>query len=394
MVWSSLPAATAPAWSSAHPSAPSPEPTRSSSRNHASGVHRAATLNVAVAALTTVPNNATRPPVVLLNGWISRFTNSCPVATSSSETFGNLAQYLVSDGAPVVYLFDNCLEGADDTIETLAQDLGTFLNSIMYDQRHPGPANRPGGAQHGRVDRAGLPGRPSAGREPLTPPTPTLVRDLVMIAVPNFGSFVAGIIPSLSPPAARARSLSPPVPSCGTWPPGTSTSTICAASMPSPSSATPAPTSEGSTSPPPSPTPAMAIVSLTSASLDFVLQGAGTTRIVPYCHVDPSAFTNTNLGTYECNAPGHRQRHQHFAPDRPDRALLPGRNLGLAVHRHHARHRPLFIRRRRPVFRRCQLGKPVPVRCDVGPWGTLPLHKWRRHRYHLLCRLHPRNRRF
>src|ERR1022692_428438 len=28
------------------------------------------------------------------------------------------------------------------------------------------------------------------------------------------------------------------------------------------------------------------------------------TQIVPYCHVDPSVFTNTTLGTFECNAAG------------------------------------------------------------------------------------------
>ncbi len=47
------------------------------------------------------------------------------------------------------------------------------------------------------------------------------------------------------------------------------------------------------------------IVSLTSASIGFVSpHQASATRIVPYCHVDPSAFTNTTLGSFLCNAPG------------------------------------------------------------------------------------------
>src|ERR1019366_7329388 len=46
------------------------------------------------------------------------------------------------------------------------------------------------------------------------------------------------------------------------------------------------------------------IVSLTSASMNFVAQTSANTRIVPYCHFDPSAFTNLSLEPYNCNAPG------------------------------------------------------------------------------------------
>src|SRR5271165_7181112 len=77
----------------------------------AAGEERQITIAVLVKPLITVPNGSTRPPVVLLNGWEEGFTGTCPVATSASDTFGNLAQYLLDDGVPVVYLFDNCLEG-------------------------------------------------------------------------------------------------------------------------------------------------------------------------------------------------------------------------------------------------------------------------------------------
>src|SRR6516165_4683609 len=96
------------------------------------GEQRQTTLNVVVQPRASVPAGAARPPVVLLNGWQTGFTNSCPVATTSATTFGNLAQYLVADGVPSVYLFDNCLEDPNQSIETLAADLGTFLNSIKY----------------------------------------------------------------------------------------------------------------------------------------------------------------------------------------------------------------------------------------------------------------------
>jgi len=59
------------------------------------GEERQTTMNVVVAAQPAVPSGSTRPPVVLLNGWITGFTNSCPIATTSVQTFGNLAQYLV-----------------------------------------------------------------------------------------------------------------------------------------------------------------------------------------------------------------------------------------------------------------------------------------------------------
>lgn len=267
------------------------------------GEQRATSMSVVVDALTTVPSTATRPPVVLLNGWETGFTNSCPVATSSSQTFGNLAPYLVSDGVPVVYLFDNCLEGPNGTIESLAADLGTFLNSITYDNGAQVPQiDLVAHSMGGLIARAYL-----AGLQPdetVTPPASTLVRDLVMIAVPNFGSFIAGNYYTAITPGTQSGELIPGssflwnlatwnqheddlrgvnaiaiAGNAGVWSAGLNTTTGLANA------------SDG-------------IVSLTSASLSFTLQGASLTRIVPYCHVDPSAFTNTNFGSFLCNAPG------------------------------------------------------------------------------------------
>ena len=155
------------------------------------GEERQTTLDVVVNPLVSVPNGTTRPPVVLLNGWIAGFTSSCPVATTSATTFGNLAQYLVSDGVPVVYLFDNCLEDPNQPIETLANDLGAFLNTIKYDDGTQVPQiDLVAHSMGGLIARAYL-----AGLQPnqtYTPPANTLVRKLVLIATPNFGSFFAG----------------------------------------------------------------------------------------------------------------------------------------------------------------------------------------------------------
>jgi uncharacterized protein (TIGR03437 family) len=242
--------------------------------------------------------------VVLLNGWETGFTGTCPIAGSSSDTFGNLASYLVDDGVPVVYLFDNCLEDAGQLVETLGNDLGTFLNTIKYDTGAQVPQiDLVGFSMGGLIARAYL-----AGLQPnqtLTPPTTTLVNKLVLIATPNFGSFVAGNYATISAITAGSQSaeLAPGsaflwnlanwnqrtddlrgvsaiaiIGNAGTYTAGISSGTTLNLA------------SDG-------------LVSLTSASLGFVGQSSAT-RIVPYCHVDPSAFTNSSLGTYACNAAG------------------------------------------------------------------------------------------
>jgi uncharacterized protein (TIGR03437 family) len=267
----------------------------------AAGTESQTTLTVLVKPRVTVPNGSTRPPVVLLNGWEEGFTGTCPVATSSSDDFGNLASYLVSDGVPVVYLFDNCLEDAGQMVETLGNDLATFLNSITYDNGEQVPQiDLVGFSLGGLIARAYL-----AGLQPdesLLPPTTTLVRDLVLIATPNFGSFVAGNY-AVELTGTQSAEL---VPASGflwnlaTWNQRSddlrgvnAIAIIGNAGLYTPSlSATTSLTNASD-----------GLVSLTSASLGFVDQAVDT-RVVPFCHVDPSTFTNTLFGSFECNAPG------------------------------------------------------------------------------------------
>ena len=267
----------------------------------AAGEQRQTTLAVTVKPRVTVPNGSTRPPVVLLNGWEEGFTGSCPVAASSSDDFGNLADYLVSDGVPVVYLFDNCVEDPGQLIETLGNDLGTFLNSITYDNGQQVPQiDLVGFSMGGLIARAYL-----AGLQPdqsLLPPTTTLVRDLVLIATPNFGSFVAGNY-AVELTGTQSAEL---VPASGflwnlaTWNQRSddlrgvnAIAVIGNAGLYTPNlSATTSLTNASD-----------GLVSLTSAALGFVDQPVAT-RILPYCHVDPSAFTTTLFGAFECNAPG------------------------------------------------------------------------------------------
>jgi len=272
------------------------------SATSAAGEERQAALTVEVQPRLTVPPGSSRPPVVLLNGWETGFTNSCPVANSSADTFGNLAQYLVSDGVPAVYLFDNCLEDPNATVEQLGNDLGTFLNSIQYSDGTQVPQiDLVAFSLGGLIARSYLAGLQPSGA--LTPPATTLVRDIVFIATPNFGSFVAATFMNQILTGSQSAEMIPGSAllwNIATWNQGADDlrgvnaiavignaglylNTLTSASLSN--------ASDG-------------LVTLASASLGFVSQQAALTRIVPYCQVDPSAFTNIAFGPYECSAPG------------------------------------------------------------------------------------------
>ena len=267
------------------------------------GERRMADLTVVVHPRQAVPSSANRPPVVLLNGWISGFTGACPIAASSSDTFGNLASYLVADGVPDVYLFDNCVEDPAGAIEVLGNDLGAFLNTIKYDTGAQVPQiDLVAHSMGGLIVRAYLAGLQQDAT--LAPPTNTLVRKLVMIAVPNFGSFVAGLYINAIAAGTQNAELIPASPflwnlanwnqraddlrgvdaiavigNAGNWLPSLSSSIANTNA------------SDG-------------LVSLTSASLGFAAQNSPQTRIVPYCHVDPVDFTNITFGALLCSAAG------------------------------------------------------------------------------------------
>jgi uncharacterized protein (TIGR03437 family) len=266
----------------------------------AAGEKRQITMEVVVKPRTTVPVGSTRPPVVLLNGWETGFTGTCPVSTSSSEVFGNLADYLVADGVPVVYFFDNCAVDPNQTIEQLGVDLGAVLNSIQYDDGAQVPQiDLVGFSVGGLIARAYL-----AGLQPitevLTPPTPTLVRDLVLIATPNFGSFVEGNSGVAIVPGSQSAELAPGSAllwNLATWNQRNDDLRGVNAISVIGNAGTYTPSSLGDAGD--------GLVTLASASGGFVVpHGSAPTRIVPYCHVDPSAFTNTGLGTFACTAPG------------------------------------------------------------------------------------------
>jgi uncharacterized protein (TIGR03437 family) len=268
------------------------------------GEQRQTTLDVVVKAQVTVPSSATRPPVVLLNGWITGITNACNIAGSSADTFGNLASYLNQDGVPVVYLFDNCAVDPGATIEALGADLGVFLNSIKYDTGAQVPQiDLVAHSMGGLIARAYLAGiQPN---ETFQPPAPTLVRKLVLIATPNFGSFIAGNYASSIVTTSQSAELVPGSAllwNLATWNQyyddlrGVSALAIAGnAGIYLPNSSSSVQNNNASDG----------LVTLTSASLGFAYpRQSFPTRVVPYCHVDPSAYTNPLWGNFLCNAPG------------------------------------------------------------------------------------------
>ena len=270
------------------------------------GEVRQTTMNVVVAAQPAVPSGSTRPPVVLLNGWITGFTNACNIATTSATTFGNLASYLVSDGVPVVYLFDNCVEDPGNTIEALGADLGAFLNTIKYDSGAQVPQiDLVAHSMGGLIARAYLAGIQPNYNQTFLPPAPTLVRDLVLIATPNFGSFVAGNYVNSIAVGSQSAELVPGSAllwNLATWNQlgddlrGVNSIAVvgnAGSYLPSLSSSTYSNNASDG------------LVSLTSASLGFDYGSlSSATRVVPYCHIDPSAYTNIGLGAFACSAPG------------------------------------------------------------------------------------------
>jgi uncharacterized protein (TIGR03437 family) len=274
------------------------------SATSAAGEERQASFTAVVKAQTSVPSGSTRNPVVLLNGWEQGFAGACPISSSSSDTFGNLAQYLVADGVPVVYLFDNCAIDPNQTVETLGNDLATFLQSIKYETGEQVPQiDLVAFSLGGLIARAYLAGlQPNAT---LLPPAATLVGKLVLIATPNFGSFLAGNNSTVAATAGTQSAELIPGSSflwnLSTWNQfsddlrGVDAIAVIgnAGQFVSSLSSTTAlnNASDG-------------VVSLASASAGFATKQASATRIVPYCHVDPSVFINTSLGAFNCNAAG------------------------------------------------------------------------------------------
>ena len=263
---------------------------------------RQTALDIVVKPRVSVPRTSTRPPVVLLTGWQTEFTNSCPIASSAAFTFGNLPQYLVADGVPVVYLFDNCREDPNQPIEVLANDLSLFLNTIKFDDGTQVPQiDLVGYSIGGLIARAYLTGLQLNGT--YLAPTPTLVRKLVLLASPNFGSFVLANTAATIQAGTQSAEVIPGSSllwNLASWNQhGDDLHGADAIAIIGNAGSYTASTSSGAVLQ----NASDGLVSLTSASLGFVSSNAALTRILPYCHTDPASFTNSSA-TFNCSATG------------------------------------------------------------------------------------------
>jgi uncharacterized protein (TIGR03437 family) len=275
------------------------------------GEERAATVDVTLDPLQSVPSNSTVPPVVLLNGlqlpsklaeWAT--FDTCPVSIPS-DAFGSLETQLTTSqslsarnpkypgidgaGVPVVYFFDNCVEDPNGLIENLGNVLGDVLNLIRYDNGALVPqVDLVSHSMGGLIVRAYLSGLQTNGT--LSPPVNPRVRKLIEIATPNFGSFLAQNWSYLIPNGTQTAEMIPGstflwylatwnqrgddlrgvdglaiIGNSGYW-----QSSILSASSPN--------LSDG-------------VVSITSASLGFVplsyARNSSRTIILPYCHTSP-----------------------------------------------------------------------------------------------------------
>lgn len=225
------------------------------------------------------------PPVILLNGWQFSLSGACPVSSGPSDTFGALPALLANSGRSV-HFFDNCAQGPGQSIESLGGRLGQFIAALGVEE-----VDLVAHSMGGLIARAYLAGLQSDGSA--SPPTPHRVRKLVLIAVPNFGSYLADIFQAQL--AAQPRQMIPASPflwNLATWNQrhddlrGVDAIAIAGNGGFAHSSGTPAAgASDG-------------VVSTTSAALAF---RPGATRLLPFCHIDSSGLI---LAFVNCQGPG------------------------------------------------------------------------------------------
>jgi uncharacterized protein (TIGR03437 family) len=251
------------------------------------GVSMQLTLSVILDPVQTVPSNATRPPVVLLNGFQLAFGPCQPSNTTphSKASFGSLETQLLGDGVPIVYFFDNCVEAPGANIEDLGNALAQFMDLIKDDTgAQVQQIDLVGHSMGGLIARSYLAGLQSDGS--LAPPANPRVRKLLLIAPPNFGSFIAAEFAALlGGQGAEMEPGSPFLWSLNRWNQftddlrGVDSLAIIGNAGPLGSQGN---GSDG-------------VVSLTSGSLGFV-RDVPHTRILPYCHTDALAIVGCTAG--------------------------------------------------------------------------------------------------
>jgi len=245
------------------------------------------TLQVTVDAVTVEPAVvATRPPAILLNGFQVICTDYASTVAASADTFDQLATLLQDDGASVLY-FNNCAYG-DISIEQLGAQLGVYIAGLRYTDGTPVPqVDLVAHSMGGLIARAYLAGKSQISGV-FSPPINPMVRKLVTIGTPHFGSFQAGYIGVQESEMALGNQF---LWDLATWNQGQDDLRGVDALAIIGNAGTYGNASNASDG----------VVSLTSGSLGFI-EPDQRTRIVPYCHVQPSLLTNLGIGM-SCSNP-------------------------------------------------------------------------------------------
>jgi len=239
-----------------------------------------ATLQLTVDAVTmphaTVP---ARPPVILLNGFQLVCTDTASTLVASQETFGQLATLLQADGASVLF-FNNCAYG-DISIEQLGGQLGAYIGGLHYtDGTSVTQVDLVAHSMGGLIARAYLAGKGQTSGA-FSPPANPMVRKMVAIATPHYGSFQAANIGVQESEMAPGNQF---LWDLATWNQGQDDLRGVDALAIVGNAGTFGTTNNASDG----------VVSLTSGSLGFV-EPDQRTRIVPYCHITPGPLTGLGM---------------------------------------------------------------------------------------------------
>jgi hypothetical protein len=193
---------------------------------------------------------------------------------------------LQDDGASVLY-FNNCAFG-DKSIEQLAGQLGVYIAGLHYTDGTPvSQVDLVAHSMGGLIVRAYLAGK-SQTSGIFSPPANPMVRKLVTLGTPHFGSFQAEYIGVQESEMALGSQF---LWDLATWNQGQDDLRGVDALAVIGNAGTYGNTSNASDG----------VVSLTSGSLGFI-EPDQRTRIVPYCHIPPNLFTEFGIGM-SCSFP-------------------------------------------------------------------------------------------
>lgn len=127
-----------------------------------------------------------KPPVVFLDG----YQRSCGDSQFSSN-FGRFDQYFQATGR-VSLFFDNCTFAGKPSIEELGNNFRAFLAALRYTDGTPvTQVDIVAHSMGGLIVRSYLAGK-QPGAAVYQPPVNTGIRKAIFVAVPNFGSPLAG----------------------------------------------------------------------------------------------------------------------------------------------------------------------------------------------------------